>query len=152
MSDSDPEAYENALLEDMRSHGGKVTTGFLKGESVMALTSTGARTGQLRRRILNFSRDGEAYVVAGTAGGAPKDPHWISNVRVNPEVSVEADGRVFEGMASVAAGESNPERIRLWDQHVAAIPRFAAYPEQAGRPIPMVRITPGETTGPRGTR
>jgi hypothetical protein len=35
-----------------------------------------------------------------------------------------------------------PERDRLWDQHVAALPHFAAYPEQAGRVIPIVRLTP----------
>lgn len=32
--------------------------------------------------------------------------------------------------------------MRLWDQHVAALPWFAAYPERAGRDIPMVQIRP----------
>ena len=142
MPDWDPEAYENALLADMRAHGGQVTEGGMKGEPVLFLTSTGAKTGQPRRRVLNFSRDGDAYVVAGTAGGAPTDPKWVANVRANPTVSVEGEGRVFEGQAAVAEGGSNPERIRLWNQHVATIPRFGAYPEQTGRAIPMVRITP----------
>jgi deazaflavin-dependent oxidoreductase (nitroreductase family) len=142
MPDWDPEAYENALLADIRAHGGQVTDGGMKGEPVMFLTTTGAKTGQPRRRVLNFSRDGDAYVVAGTAGGAPTDPKWVANVSANPIVSVEADGRVFEGAAAVEEGESNPERVRLWNQHVATIPRFGAYPEQTGRAIPMVRITP----------
>lgn len=142
MPDWDPEAYENAMLEDLRAHGGQVTQGGMKGEPVLFLTSTGAKTGVSRRRVLNFSRDGDAYVVAGTAGGAPTDPKWLANVRANPTVSVEADGRVFEGEASVAEGASNAERMRLWKQHVATIPRFAGYPEQTGRAIPMVRITP----------
>jgi len=34
------------------------------------------------------------------------------------------------------------ERDWLWEQHVLALPHFAAYPEQTGRVIPMVRITP----------
>lgn len=147
MPDWDPDAYETALLEDIRAHGGRVTQGGLKGEPVMFLTMTGAITGLPRRRVLNFSRDGDAYVVAGTAGGAPTDPKWISNVRAHPEVSVEADGRVFEGQATVVEGASNPERVRLWEQHVATIPRFAAYPAQAGRAIPMVRISPTEGHG-----
>ena len=126
----------------MRAHGGQVTQGGMKGEPVLFLTMTGAKTGLVRRTVLNFSRDGDAYVVAGTAGGAPTDPKWVANVRANPTVSVEADGRVFEGQATVAEGAANPERTRLWDQHVATIPRFAGYPEQTGRAIPMVRITP----------
>jgi hypothetical protein len=34
------------------------------------------------------------------------------------------------------------ERERLWDQHVAALPWFADYPDKVGRIIPMVRLTP----------
>jgi hypothetical protein len=34
-----------------------------------------------------------------------------------------------------------PERDRLWDDHVAALPWFADYPRQTGRLIPMVRLT-----------
>ncbi len=34
------------------------------------------------------------------------------------------------------------ERDRLWDQHVAALPNFADYPQQTSRLIPMIRITP----------
>lgn len=123
-------------------HDGQVTEGWMKGEPVLFLTSTGAKTGLSRRHILNFSRDGDAYVVAGTAGGAPTDPKWVANVRTNPTVSVEADGRVFEGTAAVAEGALNPERLRLWSMHVATIPRFGGYPEHTGRAIPMVRITP----------
>ena len=34
---------------------------------------------------------------------------------------------------------SGTERDRLWDQHVDLLPNFAAYPEQSGRVIPMIR-------------
>jgi hypothetical protein len=54
-------------------------------------------------------------------------------------VTVEVEGRTFPATASFAEGT---ERDRLWDQHVAALPRFAGYPEQSGRVIPMVRLTP----------
>jgi deazaflavin-dependent oxidoreductase (nitroreductase family) len=142
MPDWDPEAFQSALLADMRAHGGQVTQGGMKGEPVLFMTYTGVKSGLERRTVLNFSRDDDAYVVAGTAGGAPTDPKWVANVRANPMVSVEADGGVFEGLATVAENELNPERIRLWNQHVATIPRFGAYPEKTGRAIPMVRITP----------
>jgi deazaflavin-dependent oxidoreductase (nitroreductase family) len=60
-------------------------------------------------------------------------------VQANPEVTVEAEAREFRAMASVADGA---DRDRLWERHVEALPHFAAYPEQSGRVIPMVRLTP----------
>jgi deazaflavin-dependent oxidoreductase (nitroreductase family) len=139
MSESDYAAFENAMVEDMRAHGGRLTIGPLAGEPLLVMVSTGAKTGQPRRAILNFTRDGADYVVAGTAGGSPKDPSWLANVGANPEVSVEAEGRSFKARASVA---HEADRDRLWHGHVAALPKFADYPRQTGRVIPMVRLTP----------
>ena len=138
----DADAYanwEDNLIADMRANGGAVTSGPLQGSPLLILTSTGARTGESRRAIANYTRDGGDYVIAGTAGGAPTAPSWVANVAANPDVTVEAEGRTFAARASVADGA---ERDRLWDQHVAALPHFAAYPEQSGRVIPMVRLTP----------
>lgn len=99
----------------------------------------GAKSGERRRAILTYSRDGDDYVVAGTDNGAPRDPAWLANVRADPDVTIEIGRRSFEALASVAEGE---ERVRLWDQHVARLPWFADYPAQAGRRIPMVRLSP----------
>ena len=139
MPDWDPANFEDNLIADMRAHAGAVTIGPMAGQPVLVMTSTGAKTGQPRRAIVNFHRDGDDYVIAGTAAGAPNDPGWVSNVRAHPSVTVEAEGRTFQATASLPDGT---ERDRLWDQHVAALPRFAAYPEQSGRVIPMVRLTP----------
>src|SRR5579862_4796188 len=135
----DPEAFENGLVEDMRAHGGAVTSGPLAGNRLLVLTSTGAKSGQSRRRILSFTRDGDDYVVAASKNGHTQDPHWLNNLRAQPRVTVEADGRTFEATASITSGA---DRERLWEAHVAAMPSFAEYPEKAGRLIPMVRLTP----------
>jgi deazaflavin-dependent oxidoreductase (nitroreductase family) len=139
MTDQDPESFENALIADMRAHDGRVTTGPMAGHPLLVMTSKGAKSGESRRAILTFSRDGDAYVVAGSASGSPTDPAWLHNVEADPGVAVEAEGRTFDAIASVAEGA---DRDRLWDRHVAALPHFAAYPEQSGRTIPMVRLTP----------
>jgi len=123
----------------MRAHDGVVTTGPLAGHPLLIMTSTGAKTGQPRRAILTFSRDGADFVVAGTAAGSPTDPAWLRNVRGNPEVAVEAENQRFDATATIV---EDADRDRLWDQHVAALPHFAEYPEQTGRVIPMVRLTP----------
>lgn len=133
-------SFEDDLVDHWRANGGVVTSGPLAGHPLLIMTSAGAQSGRPRRAILTFSRDDSDYVVAGTASGSKTDPAWLANIRANPIVTVEAEGRApFESRASVVDGA---ERDRLWDRHVAALPHFAAYPEQAGRVIPMVRLTP----------
>lgn len=139
MTDWDPAAFEDNLIADMRAHDGAVTTGPLAGEPLLVMTSTGAKSGEPRRAIANFSRDGGDYVIAGSANGRPTDPAWVANIRKDPNVAIEADGRTFDATASAAEGA---DQDRLWGQHVAALPKFAGYPEQAGRVIPMVRLMP----------
>jgi deazaflavin-dependent oxidoreductase (nitroreductase family) len=140
MADWDPEAFTRATIEDMRAHGGKITKGPMAGEPLMVLTTKGAKTGQARTAIVKFTRDGEAYCVAGSKSGAPTDPSWYLNLRENPEVKVEAEGRTFDARATIAEG---PDRDRLWERHVEALPGFAEYPAKTeGRVIPMIRLTP----------
>ena len=130
--------FDAQILADMRAHDGKVTTGPLAGHPLLLLTSTGAKSGEPRQSILTWTRDGEDYIVAGTAGGSPKAPGWVHNVSAQPEVSIEAGNETFDGRAETIL--DGPERDRLWTQHVAALPWFADYPAQTGRVIPMVRL------------
>ena len=139
MAQTDYNAFENALIDDMRSHDGAVTQGPLAGHPLLVMTSVGAKSGEPRRAILTFSRDGADYIVAGTAAGSPTDPSWLHNLRANPEIEIETGNRRFAVTATIVEG---PDRDRLWDQHVASLPWFAEYPEQAGRVIPMIRLTP----------
>ncbi len=140
MADRDPTSFEDGLIADMRAHGGAVTQGPLAGHPLLVIMARGARSGEPRRAILTFSRDSGDYVVAGTAGGSPTVPGWVHNVRVNPDVEIEAEDRTFTATGSVL--ESGAERDRLWQQHVERLPWFAEYPEKSGRLIPMVRLTP----------
>lgn len=139
MTDWASPTFEDDVIADMRAHGGAVTAGPLTGHPLLIMTSTGAKTKEPRRAILTWSRDRNDYVVAATAGGSPKNPAWLRNVQADDTVTIETGNRTFEARAVVADAA---ERVRLWDQHVAALPWFAAYPEQTGRAIPMIRLTP----------
>lgn len=130
--------FDAQILADMRAHDGQVTSGPLAGHPLLVLTSTGAKSGEPRQSILTWSRDGDDYIVAGTAGGSPKAPGWVHNVSAQPEVSIETGNVTFDGRAETIL--DGPERDRLWTQHVAALPWFADYPAQTGRVIPMVRL------------
>ena len=137
---SDSKAFEDALIEDMRSHDGNVTSGPLAGHPLLVMRSRGAKSGEERRAILTWHRDGSDYVVAGTAGGSPTTPAWVRNVDEHPEVRLEAENRSLDAIATVIP--DGPERDRLWNDHVERLPWFADYPNQTDRVIPMVRLTP----------
>lgn len=135
MPDGNP--FEDQVIAEMRSNDGKVVSGPLAGHPLLIMTSRGANSGEPRRAILTYHRDGDDYVVAGSAGGAGTDPSWLHNLEVDPEVTIEAGNERFDGTASIVGRE---ERDRLWKDHVTALPWFADYPAQAGRVIPIVRL------------
>ena len=55
-------------------------------------------------------------------------------------MTFEIGKRTFTATATVTDAD-DAERQRLWDQHAAELPWFADYPAQAGRTIPMVRLS-----------
>jgi deazaflavin-dependent oxidoreductase (nitroreductase family) len=139
MADFDPAAWEEALIADMRAHGGRPSSGPLAGHPLLVMTVPGARSGTPRRKVLTYSRDNGDYIVAGTANGSPKPPAWLFNVRANPELEIEIGNTAMSAQATEVVGS---ERDRLWEQHVQQLPWFADYPAQTGRVIPIVRLTP----------
>jgi F420H(2)-dependent quinone reductase len=141
MGNADEQSWERALIADMREHEGRPTFGPLEGHPLMLMQGRGAKSGEPRQAILTYSRDGQDYIVAGTAGGSTKPPAWVANMRAYPDVTLEIGHRSFPARATVVEDEDEAERQRLWDAHVVALPWFAAYPEQVQRPIPMIRLS-----------
>jgi deazaflavin-dependent oxidoreductase (nitroreductase family) len=139
--------WTRMIMADMRAHGGRITSGPLAGVPALILTTTGARTGLERTAVVDYTRDGDAYVIAASKGGAPTDPAWYHNLVANPRVTVEVGGQRFEALARVAAGA---ERDRLWDRHAEAIPVFRTYPARTDRVIPMVVLERVTTTRAAG--
>jgi deazaflavin-dependent oxidoreductase (nitroreductase family) len=136
--------WTKMLMADLRSTG-KVSSGPLAGMPHLIMTSTGAKTGEPREAVLSFVRDGEKYVVAGTAGGSPTDPNWVHNVTVNPEVRVEAERETFRARAEIVGDDAT--YARLWDALVESRPDFAAYPAKTGRKIPVITLEPVKPGG-----
>jgi deazaflavin-dependent oxidoreductase (nitroreductase family) len=139
LTDTAAPTFEDRVIADMRAHDGNVTTGPLAGHPLLLMTSTGAATGLPRRAVLTWSKDGGDFIVAGTAGGSRTDPTWLRNIAANPQVTIEQANRVLGATATIVP---EPDRTRLWEQHVDALPWFADYPRKSGRQIPLVRITP----------
>jgi deazaflavin-dependent oxidoreductase (nitroreductase family) len=131
--------YDQALIDELRSNRGEIAAGQMAGRPLLVLTTTGARSGKPREAVLTFTRDGDRYVVTGTAGGSPRTPAWVHNLTANPVVKIEAKGRSFQAHAAVV---DETERQRLWVAHVAERPEFADYPAKSGRVIPVITLEP----------
>ena len=129
--------FTQMLIDDLRSHGGQVTTGPMAGRPLMILTTKGARSGEDRVAVVTYTRDGDRYVIAASKSGAPTNPDWFHNLQANPEVGVEAGGESFTARATVASGD---ERDRLWEQHADERPEFREYPKVTDRVIPMILL------------
>jgi deazaflavin-dependent oxidoreductase (nitroreductase family) len=120
------------LIEQFRAAGGRLK----RKNPVLLLTTTGSRTGRPITVPLNYTRDGDRVVVIASAGGSARHPAWFRNLRANPDVVIEHDGETFRARAHVV-GE--PDRTRLYDNQVAAMPFFDGYRKRVkAREIPVV--------------
>jgi deazaflavin-dependent oxidoreductase (nitroreductase family) len=134
---NDPRSFNDNMVADLRAHAGVSTRGPMAGRHLMVLTTTGARTGEPRTSPVAYTRDGEAYVIIASKGGAPTHPAWYHNLVAHPDVTVEVDGQRFEARATVTHGA---ERRRLYDAQAALMPGFADYETRTERVIPVVRL------------
>jgi deazaflavin-dependent oxidoreductase (nitroreductase family) len=139
-TDAEAAAWEEQLIANIRANGGRPKGGPMDGQPILLMYSAGAKTGERRRSILTYSKDGDGLVVAGTAAGSPVHPAWVANVSKNPSVELEVDNEVYQATATVH--RDGPERDRLWNQHVQQLPWFGDYPSQVGeRIIPVIRLS-----------
>ncbi len=110
------------------------------GLPVIIVTHTGNQTGAIRKVPLMRVKDGDAYILIGSQGGAPKHPVWVFNLRANPAVEIR-DETVVQAMR-VREVEDETERVRLWELSVAAFPPYAEYQARTTRRIPVYVAEP----------
>jgi deazaflavin-dependent oxidoreductase (nitroreductase family) len=129
--------FNRALIDDLRSNGGKPSGGPFMGRDVLILTTKGAKSGASRESPLVYTRDGSRIVIVASKGGAPTNPSWYHNLAAHPEVTVELGGETFQAKAEIADG---PEYERLYKQHADINPTFHDYRARTSRKIPVVLL------------
>ena len=130
----DQNAYNRQLIEEFRANRGKAG-GPMEGRPLLLLTTTGAKSGQLRTKPMMYIPDGENLLVIASNAGAPSHPDWYRNLLVHQEVTVEVRNETFKAIASVAEGS---ERQRLWSRVVELYPFFADHQAKITRQIPVI--------------
>ncbi len=108
---------------------------WLKGSTVLLLTTTGRNSGQPTTTPLIYTLDGDNPVIVASKGGAPEHPGWFRNLSKTPEVEVQIKGDRFAARARTAEGE---ERDRLWRQMSEMWPDYDEYQTKTDREIPVV--------------
>lgn len=131
-----PRDWVREQVELYESSGGtKGTTLRDTGLPVVIVTHIGNKTGAIRKTPLMRVKDGNNYILIGSVGGAPNDPVWVHNLRVNPDVEIR-DETVVSPMR-VREVKDEGERSRLWKLAVASFPPYAEYQERTSRRIPV---------------
>ena len=118
---------------------GRVGTN-IGGRPMLLLRTVGRRTGEPRTAALLYVRDGDAWAVIASKGGAPRHPGWFHNLVARPEVEIQVGRERIPVRARVAEGE---ERARIWARADAVNQgQYAVYQSRTKRPIPVVVLEP----------
>ncbi|MEV1022855.1 nitroreductase family deazaflavin-dependent oxidoreductase [Streptomyces sp. NPDC050264] len=118
------------------SGGTKGTT--LQGAPCLLLDYEGRKSGQWRRTVLIYGRDGDDYLIVASYGGADDHPLWYLNLQANPDVRLRVGTERFTARAETLSPE---DKARVWDSLVELFPPYADYQKKTSRDIPVVRLS-----------
>jgi deazaflavin-dependent oxidoreductase (nitroreductase family) len=137
-----PADFNAKVIDEFHANAGRVG-GMFESMPLLLLHHTGAKSGKSRINPLAYQSDDGRYVVFASKGGAPTHPDWYHNLKAQPHVKIEVGTDTLDAVASEASGE---ERERLYRTQAERLPQFAEYAEKAGRVIPVMVLTPTETS------
>ena len=118
----------------------------MMGFPVVLLTTVGAKTGQERTHVLGGFEDGrDAWLIVASRGGAPTHPGWFYNISKNPDqVWLQVGNRKFRAAVESLQGEA---RVKGLAKVAAVSARYGEYQKKTDREIPVLRLTPADSTG-----
>lgn len=128
--------FNKNIVEEFRANGGKVGGPF-EGATLLLLTTTGAKSGEPRLSPLAYlTVDGKAIIV-GSKAGSDTNPHWVHNLRANPQAHVEVGTESYD---VVARELPSAERDITFGKIAAASAVFAGYQAKTSRVIPLFEL------------
>src|SRR5690242_6939702 len=74
------------------------------GLPIVVFWTRGVKSGKVRKNPLMKVAHAGRYAMVGSQGGAPTDPAWVANLRVNPEVTVQDGPDPWDGVAREVHG------------------------------------------------
>lgn len=116
---------------------GRFTMGGPPTLPMLALTTTGRRSGEPRTVQLAYHRDGDDLLVVASNMGQVHHPAWRLNLEADPRGRVLMRGETFDVTATLFAPE---EKARLWPAVKATIPQMRTYEARTDREIGVFRL------------
>ena len=107
------------------------------GIPIIVMTTTGHKTGKVRKvPLMRVEHHGD-YGIVASKGGMPNHPGWYHNLVADPHVTIQDGSEPLDYTVRSISGE---ERARWWERGVSVYPPYADYAVsagEAGREIPM---------------
>jgi deazaflavin-dependent oxidoreductase (nitroreductase family) len=128
--------WNTQIIAEFRANEGRVGGPF-KGQTVLLLTHTGAKSGKQRTNPLVYYAEGDTLYIFGSKGGAPTNPDWYHNLAKNPAAAVEVGTAKYDVAAEVITGT---ERDRIYAANAEKVPTFGQYQKNTSRTIPVVAL------------
>jgi F420H(2)-dependent quinone reductase len=124
----------------LRLTGGRLRRSwvFAAGQPVLALTTTGRRSGLPRSTAVACFSHGDDLVLAAMNLGMTHHPAWALNLQSDPDATIEISGQKVPVTAREATGD---EAARLWQRWLQLQPSADAFRELADRDIPLFVLT-----------
>ena len=111
----------------------------LEGQPCIILTTTGRKSGKLRKSpLMRVEHDG-SYAVVASMGGAPEHPVWYLNLMADPHVTLQDGPQVHDLVAHEASGE---EKTQWWARATEVWPAYDDYQASTTRQIPLLVLDP----------
>ena len=108
----DMKAFNATLISEFRANHGQLS-GQMAGRQLLLLTTTGAKTFELRTVVIGYRPHGERLVSIASGNGSDRAPAWFHNLRANPVATVEVGPETFQVKARVAGAEERAELAKL---------------------------------------
>ena len=106
---------------------------------MLALTTTGRRSGLPRTTTVAYLRHGNGYAVTALNLGSDRHPAWCLNLRSDPNASAHVNGEDKPVRAREALGE---EATALWGAIIDRLPTTRQFRQLARREVPIFVLEP----------
>lgn len=114
--------------------------GTLEGRPVVILTTTGAKSDNIRKNPVMRIKQGDTYVAVASAAGATSHPAWYHNLIAHPELTLQDGATVYRLRAREV---HDRDKAYWWTVAEQFWPHFPEYRAKAGgRDIPILLLEP----------
>ena len=122
----------------LKVSNGRLGNSFL-GVPVLLLSTTGRKSGQRRTQPLYYLETGNQIVLVASNAGTAGDPAWLLNIKADPNVSVDVQGKIRQMKGHIGSAE---EKAKLWPKLTALFPKWQMMEDRSKRSFKIVVLDP----------